>query len=228
MPPAEAAGAKIPCPSPHSLQLELDTLAAVLEPQEREDTWEKFERAIIRFAAVTRGGGYKHLDAYVRGVGNKGVGLKLVDCMLSDRGRLSGVATDLLQTFAPRLAGHFAPLVHLYLPPLIRLLARPNKVYLKRAEKCLLTIISHCPLPTIVIHLRGGLDDKSDSCRRASSTAIERSVELWDHARWHNKDLEVLELCVRKMATDRDAEVRKTAKRVWARFADDFPERVEE
>ncbi|TXT10770.1 hypothetical protein VHUM_02275 [Vanrija humicola] len=228
MPPADAAGAKIPCPSPHSLQLELDSLAAILEPQEREDTWEKFEKAIIRFAAVTRGGGYKHLDAYVRGVGNKGVGLRLVDCMLSDRGRLSGVTTDLLQTFAPRLAGHFAPLVHLYLPPLIRLLARPNKVYLKRAEKCLLTIISHCPLPTILIHLRGGLDDKSDMCRRASGVAIERSVELWDRTRWHDKDLEILELCMRKMATDRGAEVRKTAKRVWALFADDFPERVEE
>lgn len=69
------------CPTPHALQIELDALATVLEPDEREDTWEKFERALIRFAAITRGGGYKHLELYVRGVGNKGVGLRIVDCV---------------------------------------------------------------------------------------------------------------------------------------------------
>lgn len=148
--------------------------------------------------------------------------------MLSDRGRLSGVSTDLLQTFAPRLASHFYPLIHLYLPPLIRLLARPNKVYLKRAEKCLQTIIVHCPLPNILIHLRNGLDDKSDACKRASAIGVERAVLEWDHSIWNEKGLEVLELCIRKMATDRDADVRKTGKRVWAHFMEVWPERVDE
>lgn len=52
-----------------------------MEPEEREDTWEKFEKAIIRFAGITRGGGYKQMDIFVRGVGNKGVGLRIVDCV---------------------------------------------------------------------------------------------------------------------------------------------------
>ncbi|EKD02119.1 hypothetical protein A1Q2_03481 [Trichosporon asahii var. asahii CBS 8904] len=227
MPPAEA-GAKILCPTPHALQIELDALATVLEPDEREDTWEKFERALIRFAAITRGGGYKHLELYVRGVGNKGVGLRIVDCMLSDRGRLSGVSTDLLQTFAPRLAAQFHSLIHLYLPPLVRLLARPNKVYLKRAEKCLQTIITHCHLPSILIYLRNGLDDKSDACKRASAVGVERAVLEWDRDIWNEKGLDVLELCIRKMATDRDADVRKTGKRVWALFMDIWPERIDD
>lgn len=148
--------------------------------------------------------------------------------MLSDRGRLSGVCTELLQTFAPRLGPQFHALVHLYLPPLIRLLARPNKVYLKRAEKCLTTIISNCHSPHILIHLRNGLDDKSDPCRRASAEGIERMTVEWDRARFGERDLEILEFCLCKMATDRDAEVRKTAKRVWARFAEVWPERVDE
>lgn len=129
---------------------------------------------------------------------------------------------------APRLAQHFAPLVHLYLPPLIRLLARPNKVFIKRAEKCLATIIQHCHLPTILIHLRSGLDDRSDLCRRASSVGIESTMMHWEHHRWAEKDLEVLELCIRKMATDRDGDVRKIARRVWALFGELWPERVDE
>lgn len=157
----------------------------------------------------------------------------LLDCfaniqMMSDRGRLSGVSTDLLQTMAPRLASHFAPLVLVYLPPLVRLLARPNKVYFKRAERCLATIIQHCHLPIILTHLRIGLDDRSDQCKRASGIGIETTLVHWDGPRWHEKDLDVLEDCVRKMATDRDSEVRKTGKRVWAQFCELWPERVEE
>lgn len=147
--------------------------------------------------------------------------------MLSDRGRLSGVAIELLQTMAPRLGMHFQPLVLLYLPPLVRLLARPNKIYIKRAEKCLLTIISHCPIPSILVHLRSGLDDRADSCKRSCATSIEATIHEWERSRWHERDLELLELCVRKMATDRDAEVRKTAKRVWGLFVETWPERVE-
>ncbi len=47
------------------------------------------EKGIIRFTGVTRGGGYKHLDLFVRGVGNKGVGLRIVDCV-----SLSAVPAD--------------------------------------------------------------------------------------------------------------------------------------
>ncbi|BEJ10984.1 hypothetical protein CspHIS471_0104060 [Cutaneotrichosporon sp. HIS471] len=228
MPPPDVAGLKIPCSTPQILQVELDVLATALSLPEREDTWEKMEKGIVRFTGVSRGGGYKHVDLFVRGVGNKGVGLRIVDCMMSDRGRLSGVSTDLLQAMAPRLASHFGPLVLLYLPPLIRLLARPNKVFFKRAEKCLSAIILHCPLPTILIHLSHGLDDRSDQCKRASAIGIESAMTQWDSHRWSEKDLDLLELCVRKMATDRDGEVRKTARRVWGLFSELWSERVED
>jgi hypothetical protein len=148
--------------------------------------------------------------------------------MASDRGRLSGAATDLLQTFAPRLGVAFQPLVQLYVAQLVKLLGRPNKVYLKRAERCMSTIISNCPLPAIIPHLRIGLDDRSETCKRLSATSIELAIREWDVDRWHDKDLEVLERCIRKMATDKDAQVRKTGKGVWASFQEIWPERVDE
>ncbi|KAK4686217.1 hypothetical protein P7C73_g3911, partial [Tremellales sp. Uapishka_1] len=227
MPPPVDPDAKIPCTSAHQLQMELENLAAVLEPAEKEDTWEKFERAIVRFAGITRGGGYKYTEVYLEGVGRNGVGPRLVDCMLSDRGRLSGVTTDLLTTLAPRLSLAFQPLILVYLPPLIRLLARPNKVYLRRAEKCLATIITHCPLPSLIPILRVGLEDKNDVCRRSSAAGIERMALEWDRSVW-GKGIKEFEVCLRKMGGDKDAEVRKTGKRVWAAYSEEWPERVDE
>ena len=69
------------CPTPGHLQAELERLVDVLTPPETEDSWEKMEKAIIRFAGITRGGGYKHVDVYVGGVGRTGIGSRLVDCV---------------------------------------------------------------------------------------------------------------------------------------------------
>jgi hypothetical protein len=69
------------CPTPQHLQAELETLTSTLDLGEKEDTWEKLERALIRFAGVTRGGGYKHGPMFVEGVGRQGNGLKIVACV---------------------------------------------------------------------------------------------------------------------------------------------------
>lgn len=118
--------------------------------------------------------------------------------------------------------------MHTYVPTLVRILGRPNKVYIRRAEKCLQVIIHNCHVPSILIHLRNGLDERSEHCKRASASALGECVENWEVSRWSGKDLELLELCVRKMATDKDAQVRKTGKAVWANFAEIWPERVDE
>lgn len=150
--------------------------------------------------------------------------------MVSDRGRLSTSAIELLQAFAPRLGTSFAPLVQVYFDPLLKLCARPNKVFLKRSEKCLMTIIDNCHVATIIVELRRGLNDDAATCRKLCSKAIERALGEADWARgvWTERSLVCLEEGLRKMATDKDPEVRSTGKRVWARFTEEFPERVDE
>lgn len=150
--------------------------------------------------------------------------------MLSDRGRLSGAAIELLQAFAPRLGTTFAPLVQVYFDPLIKLFGRPNKVFLKRAERCLLKIIDNCHIATIVVELKKGLFDEAASCRRLSSIGIERALNGggWALETWTEKSLLALEDGLKKMATDKDPEVRQTGKRVWTKFMEMFPERVDE
>ncbi|WVO15904.1 hypothetical protein L204_103569 [Cryptococcus depauperatus] len=228
MGPSIPSDGKISCPTPRNLVEELDNLTYALQPEEKEDTWENFEKAILRFSAVTRGGGYKHREPFVEGVGRGGVGGKLVRCLLSDRGRLSGATTDLLQTFAPRLATYFKPLIPIYLEPLLTLLGRPNKVIIRRAEKCLITIILYCPLPQLLTWLKIGLSDNATSCRKGSAGGIERALSDWPEELWTDKWLNILEDCMKKMAADRDAEVRKIAKKIWEIFADRWSERIDE
>ena len=129
---------------------------------------------------------------------------------------------------APRLGTNFAPLVSVYMDPIIRLLARPNKVVLKRTDKCLTTILTHCHLTTIVFELRKGLSDEAATCRRGCATAIERALESWEKEIWGEKGVVALEEIIRKIAVDKDAEVRQTAKSIWALFTSQWPERVEE
>ena len=147
--------------------------------------------------------------------------------MMSDRGRLSGTASDFVQALAPRLGTSFAPLVTLYLDPLIRLLGRPNKVVYKRTDKCLSTIISNCHLPTIVYELRKGLSDDAVTCRRGCAINIERAMSTWDDDIWGEKGLTILEEIIKKTAQDKDIEVRHAAKSLWTLFSSTWPERVE-
>lgn len=150
--------------------------------------------------------------------------------MLSDRGRLSAAAIELLQAFAPRLGLGFAPLVQVYFDPLVKLFGRPNKVFLKRSEKCLMTIIDHCHLASIVVELRRGLNDDAATCRKLCSKGIERALGEggWGREVWTERSMVCLEEGMRKMATDKDPEVRTTGKRVWVQFSETFPERVDE
>ena len=163
--------------------------------------------------------------------------LALLDCssivilqMLSDRGRLSGTAIEFVQTFAPRLGVNFNPLVPVYFEPLLKLLGRTNKVILKRVDKCIATIISNCHLPSILYELKKGLSDEATTCRRGCAVGFERAVEDWERGEgaWHDKTLGCLEEALRRVATDKDPEVRQSGKRLWKRYQDVWPERVDE
>jgi hypothetical protein len=148
--------------------------------------------------------------------------------MLSDRGRLSGVATDLVQTLAPRLGHSFVPLVSVYMPVLVTLLGRPNKVFLKRAEKCVSTIITHCQLPNILMELRRGLTDDAATCRRGCSAGLLRALDEWPAEVFGPRGVQVIEEALRKVGTDKDPEVRATGKKIYVRYCAIWPERIDE
>lgn len=79
------------CPTVETLLYELEKLEEALEGEEKEETWERFERGLARFAAVTRGGGYRFGPVFVEGMGVKGLGGRVVECVSPGaRRRMSG------------------------------------------------------------------------------------------------------------------------------------------
>ncbi|KIO32207.1 hypothetical protein M407DRAFT_215040 [Tulasnella calospora MUT 4182] len=158
--------------------------------------------------------------------------------MISERGRLSGVAIDLVSSFAPRLGPRFEPLVSIIIPALVKVLIRPNKIFVNRAQACLLLIIEHCHLPSIVPHLREAVKDKSQALRLAAIEATLQVLEQFDKSllevregsaliKRHRGNVEDIESIVKDTARDANPTVRQVSRKVFEKYSEIWPERVE-
>ena len=116
------------------LDVAVSSLVPVLDLVETEETWDRIDHALAQFQVLTKCGATK-VPSYIMRVH------EFAPCisrsLLSDRTRLSGTASDVLNSMAPRLGERFAPFVNVFIPPLLQLCARTNKVSLRRAEKSL-------------------------------------------------------------------------------------------
>ena len=83
---------------------DLDALLVQLEPalnmRETEHSWEYIDAALARFQAATRGGAHK-VPSYVSAV--RGIAGVITTSLLSERTRLSGTASDVINSMAPAL-----------------------------------------------------------------------------------------------------------------------------
>lgn len=159
--------------------------------------------------------------------------------MLSERGRLSGVAIDFVSSFAPRLGARFEPLVHIIIPALVKLLMRPNKVFVNRGQACLLLIIEHCHLPSIVPHLREAVKDKAQTLRLAAIEATLHVLEHFDKSLLevregmssiqtrHRGNVEDIESIIKDTARDANPTVRQVSRKVFEKYTEIWEERVE-
>lgn len=145
--------------------------------------------------------------------------------LLSERTRLSGTAADVLNSIAPRLGERFDPLVSLYVPPLLLICARTNKVAFKRAEKCLHMIAKHCKLPSTLTLLKEACKDKVANLRFVAVTTV---TLLLQHAGKDklNRRVVDLETIIHITATDSNAEVRHSSKRLFEKYVTMWPDRV--
>ncbi|WFD30272.1 very-long-chain enoyl-CoA reductase [Malassezia sp. CBS 17886] len=120
--------------SEEDLERHVAPVRAVLALRETEDSWQRIDKALAQFQLFAKGGATK-LASYVSLVKELSPGI--ARSLLSERTKLSGTASDVINSIAPRLGERFAPLLPVFVPPLLQLCARTNKVAIKRAEKSL-------------------------------------------------------------------------------------------
>ncbi|KAI5478012.1 hypothetical protein MNV49_005704 [Pseudohyphozyma bogoriensis] len=217
---------KVPITTPQQLASEFALLAAALELDETEHTWERIDNAVKRFHAVVRGGGCNLHEEFVHSFKEKKIVVGIVRSMLTERTRLSASTLDLMGS-SSRLGHAFGPLLLPYLPSLLRLLCRTNKLYISRASATLSRLITHTKLPDILKYIVAewkAEPGKSASFRIEATKAVGELLQVLGEGLAGR--VEELEWVIKASATDREAKVREYAKSVWEAYKNVFGSRV--
>lgn len=144
--------------------------------------------------------------------------------MLSERGRLSAVAIEVVSTLASALGRRFDPLMQGLAPSLMKLCQRPNKVVMARAQGCLTMVIKQTRLPSIFPYLRDSIKDKSVQLRKIASEAVYVCITHIEPDQIGNKVADI-ETILKSAGRDASPEVRKHAKAIMQEYREKFPER---
>lgn len=195
-------------------------LLAKIALDDTEDTWETVYDALVEFQALTKSGGAR-VAAYVPTV--RRIAPDLTRALLSDRTKLTGAASDVINSMAPRLGDRFAGLLPMFFPALVTLCARSNKVMAKRAEKSMQLICRHCQLPGAVPHLVRAMSDKNAGVRVAAIATLIVLVESSSSERL-DKRVPDIEQVLCEHAGDASGEVRQLCRTLYSLYAAQWPQ----
>lgn len=204
---------------------ELEAHVAPILPKlalpETEDSWSKIDSALVEFQTITKAGGAR-LTSYIAVV--RDVAPCITRSLLSERTKLSGTASDVLNSMAPRLGDRFAVLLPIFMPPLLQLCARTNKVALKRAEKSIHLICRYCQLSGTIPYLVHALHEKAPGLRVVALGALIVLVDAGGSERLQKRVGEI-EQVIHDHARDANSEVRALCRTLYAHYTANWPER---
>ncbi|KAJ6499454.1 clasp N terminal-domain-containing protein [Mycena sanguinolenta] len=207
-------------------QEQFDAIRPRIFLPETEETWDTIARSITDLAAVcSKADSFPSADLLAA---MRSISRPLINAMNSERGRLSGVAIDLVAVVASSLGVAFEPLSHHFLPVLLALSGRTSKVTVARARTCILTIIDATQLPSILSYLLHDVTDKSVSLRL---TVVESTLACMNC--FNPPDLEKdarakeIEAIIRTTARDANADIRKVSRKVFEAYKLLLPSRLE-
>ncbi|KAJ7045357.1 clasp N terminal-domain-containing protein [Mycena alexandri] len=221
-----ASTKKINMASASVFEQKFETIRPQLFLPETEETWDAIARGVTALTAAC-----SDTDSYTAAellVAMRSSSRPLISAMNSERGRLSGVAIDLIAVVASCLGVAFEPLLAHFFPVLLTLSSRTSKVTVARARTCILAVIDATHLPSILPYLMQSVTDKSVSLRL---TIVESTLACMNC--FNPPDLEKdarakdIEGIIRGTARDANADVRKVSKKVFEAYKLLLPSRLE-
>ncbi|CAG8643665.1 6272_t:CDS:2, partial [Cetraspora pellucida] len=147
--------------------------------------------------------------------------------ILTDRTRLSGTATELVEELGRVLGPKFDTLAESFVPAILKLCTRANKIFISRAQKCMMTIIRGCHVPNLIPKFKEALQGQSKILRTCASDFVLVSIEVNDVGNLNNYIAD-LEWIIREGATDPAPAVRATSKKIFEIYKVKFDLRLEE
>ncbi|CAJ0753706.1 11897_t:CDS:2 [Entrophospora sp. SA101] len=201
-------------------ELEVKNILELFQEKESETNWRNFERALIRLIEKTQ---------YISGI--KSLKQPIQNSILTERTKLSGTATELVEEISKSLGPNFDSLAKLFVPNILKLCNRTNKLFGTRAYKCSETIIKVSKLSSLIPKFREAMQSQSKLLKtnvaKLTLTILEEDVTGLEN---HIVDLEwIIHLGVIdstlevRTASKKSFEVYKSRFMIFFRFVASLP-----
>ncbi|CAI2191410.1 8508_t:CDS:2 [Funneliformis geosporum] len=210
--------------SASQLDYEIKQMVEKFQEKETEHTWSGFDAALARLIAITRGSATLYEKNYISGI--KTLRQPIINSLLTERTKLSGTATELVEEMAKALGLKFDALSEIFIPSVIKLCMRTKKTTLVRAQKCMNTIIRDCRLPNLILKFKEALQNPSKSLRNCAAEWIQISLEVNEVGDLNNYIADI-EWSIRQCASDSSADVRAISKQIFEIYKSKFDLRLD-
>ncbi|KAJ3209697.1 hypothetical protein HDU67_005991 [Dinochytrium kinnereticum] len=206
----------------NSLDAEIRHVVAVYEQKETEENWMQLEDALTKLKTIIR----SHSSSQYFTATLKRFKQPLFVSLSSDRTRLARTGLSLVDVLAEELGERLDGNLDIIVPPVLRLCARANKVFVNSASSTLKVLIENARLASILPYLHDSLSSPAKTLRIAAADGFAHCLDVANPFRLASY-LEVIEAFIRVSAEDSTSEVRECARKIFERYKDNFPHRLE-
>ncbi|KAH8551666.1 clasp N-terminal domain-containing protein, partial [Umbelopsis sp. PMI_123] len=187
-----------------------------------EETWEQFDVALKNVAKWTKEGATS-MEGFIPAI--KTLKEPIVKSLLTERSRLSGTTTDLLEQLAINLQRAYEPLSDGFLPHIMKLFTRSNKLFVNRGIKCVSVIIQYAKIPRAIPQFCNAITkpDPNKQMRMGAAQCLTSSIEFNASSDLENH-LTIIENAIRVGAMDSAPEVREMVRKCFEMYKKQLPE----
>ena len=202
------------------------TIEEHLTLPESEETWDKLTSAVARLKSLSDNGGAEFPSELVSLM--RGVARPLINCVNSERSKLSGVSLELFTSLAQSLQSSFAPLIPVFFPTLLSQCMRSNKVFSARGKACVIEIIGSTRLPGILTYAVNSVKDKSVAMRLAAAETALACLNACDPEELAKGVRQgEIESIIKTTIQDANGDIRKTSRKMFEAYTILNPDRID-
>ncbi|KAG2185740.1 hypothetical protein INT43_002175 [Umbelopsis isabellina] len=204
------------------LDREIKKITTLFQKKETEETWDQFELALKNLTKWTKEGAASW-DNYIPSI--KTLREAIIRSLLTERSRLSGTTTDLLEQMAMQLQRGYEPLNDSFMPHIMKLFIRSNKLFVNRSIKCMDNIILHAKIPRAIPQFCAAITkpDPNKQMRTGAAHCLTSSLQHNISADLEHH-LQAIEKAIRVGSMDPAPEVREIIRKSFAIYKEQFPD----
>lgn len=193
---------------------------------ESEETWDKLALSLARLKSLSDNGAAEFPSEFTLLI--RGVARPLINCLNSERSKLSGVSLELFASLSQSLQSSFAPLIPVFMPTLLSQCMRSNKVFSARGKACVIEIIGSTRLPGIITYVLNSVKDKSPIMRLAAAEAALACLNACDPEELVKGVRQgEIETIIKATIQDANGDIRKTSRKIFEAYTILNPDRID-